>query len=216
MPVYRSRKRIKLHSRERQKNLLRKILARRHTANERRRLRWCSRYRWCLLFSNTSSRRVATTTGDGAAIWRASASRSPAGFDGRSTRAARYVHSRPPDSFVVAIGHFHRLLVSALTATAGWVQLVSLVIESAHDARIAQQAAGSSQDLRAGEEGSEPLTKREDRRPGTRRPRTRTPKSVSDFLSPPRWPVKVHVRHILEKLGRQEPGPGSLIGRQHS
>jgi LuxR family transcriptional regulator, maltose regulon positive regulatory protein len=118
------------------------------------------------------------------------------------------------DSFVVAYRAFPRLL-RALTADSRLVQLVSPVIESAHDARIAQQAGMKFSGPQSRRGRSEPLTKREEEvlelvALGL------SNAEIGQRLFIAKSTVKVHVRHILEKLGAKNRVQAALIGRQDS
>jgi DNA-binding NarL/FixJ family response regulator len=118
------------------------------------------------------------------------------------------------DSVVVAYRAFPRLL-HALTADSRLVQLVSPVIESAHDARIAQQAGMRFSGPQSRRVRSEPLTKREEEvlelvALGL------SNAEIGQRLFIAQSTAKVHVRHILEKLGAKNRVQAALIWKQDS
>jgi LuxR family transcriptional regulator, maltose regulon positive regulatory protein len=116
------------------------------------------------------------------------------------------------DSFVVAYRAFPRLL-GVLTADRQLAQRVSPVIESAHDARIAQQAGMKLFGPATRRMRSEPLTKREEEvlellALGL------SNAEIGRRLFIAQSTVKVHVRHILEKLGAKNRVQAALIAKQ--
>jgi DNA-binding CsgD family transcriptional regulator len=118
------------------------------------------------------------------------------------------------DSFVVAYRAFPRLL-GALTSDSRLIQLVSPVIESARDGRIAQQAGMKLPGPDGQGTRSEPLTKREQEvlellALGL------SNTEIGQRLFIAQSTVKVHVRHILEKLNAKNRVQAALIAKQDS
>jgi DNA-binding NarL/FixJ family response regulator len=118
------------------------------------------------------------------------------------------------DSFVVAYRAFPRLL-GALTSDSRLVHLVSPVIESARDGRIAQQAGMKLPGPDGRGSRSEPLTKREQEvlellALGL------SNTEIGQRLFIAQSTVKVHVRHILEKLNAKNRVQAALIAKQDS
>jgi LuxR family transcriptional regulator, maltose regulon positive regulatory protein len=118
------------------------------------------------------------------------------------------------DSFVVAYRAFPRLL-GALTSDSRLIQLVSPVIESARDGRIAQQAGMKLPGPDGRGSRSEPLTKREQEvlellALGL------SNTEIGQRLFIAQSTVKVHVRHILEKLNAKNRVQAALIAKQDS
>jgi DNA-binding CsgD family transcriptional regulator len=116
------------------------------------------------------------------------------------------------DSFVVAYRAFPRLL-GALTADSRLIQLVSPVIESARDAKIARQAGMTLPGSDGRRMRSEPLTRREEDvlellALGL------SNAEIGQRLFIAQSTVKVHVRHILEKLGAKNRLQAALIAKQ--
>jgi DNA-binding CsgD family transcriptional regulator len=118
------------------------------------------------------------------------------------------------DSFVVAYRAFPRLL-GALTTDSRLIQLVSPVIEIARDTRIAQQAGVKLPGPDGRRTRSGPLTKREQEvlellALGL------SNTDIGQQLFIAQSTVKVHVRHILEKLGAKNRVQAALIAKQDS
>ncbi|HKO75118.1 MAG TPA: LuxR C-terminal-related transcriptional regulator [Gaiellaceae bacterium] len=116
------------------------------------------------------------------------------------------------DSFVVAYRAFPRLL-GAMKTDRQLAQLVSPVLESARDIKIAQRAGVKLQRPQSRRARSEPLTKREEEvlellALGL------SNAEIGQRLFIAQSTVKVHVRHILEKLGARNRVQAALFAKR--
>jgi DNA-binding CsgD family transcriptional regulator len=118
------------------------------------------------------------------------------------------------DSFVVAYRAFPRLL-RAVSAESQLVRLVSPVMESGQDLKIARQAGITLQRPQDRSAKSEPLTKREEEvlellALGL------SNTEIGERLFIAQSTVKVHVRHILEKVGAKNRVQAALFAKREA